>query len=77
GGGCEATLYWKSDSRLLQPDIVQCQLEFAVPAPAEAEITTPEHGWTMFAGLAQPKSRGWLRLSGPDHSDPILIEPNS
>ena len=77
GGGCEATLYWKSDSRLLQPDIVQCQLEFAVPAPAEAEITTPEHGWTMFAGLAQPKSRGSLRLSGPDHSDPILIEPNS
>ncbi|RTE89979.1 MULTISPECIES: GMC family oxidoreductase [Bradyrhizobium] len=77
GGGCEATLYWKSDSRLLQPDILQCQLEFAVPAPAEAEIATPEHGWTMFTGLAQPKSRGWLRLSGPDHSDRILIEPNS
>lgn len=77
GGGCEATLYWKSDSRLLQPDIVQCQLEFAVPSPAEAEITTPEHGWTMFAGLAQPKSRGLLRLSGPRHTDPILIEPNS
>jgi choline dehydrogenase len=77
GGGCEATLYWKSDSRLLQPDILQCQLEFAVPAPAEAEIATPEHGWTMFAGLAQPKSRGRLRLSGPEHDDPILIEPNS
>jgi choline dehydrogenase-like flavoprotein len=27
--------------------------------------------------LAQPKSRGWLRLSGPDVSDPVLIEPNS
>lgn len=76
GGGCEATLYWKSDSRLLQPDILQCQLEFAVPAPAEAAIATPEHGWTMFAGLAQPKSRGRLRLSGPDHGDPVLIEPN-
>lgn len=77
GGGCEATLYWKSDSRLLQPDIVQCQLEFAVPSPAEADVATPEHGWTMFAGLAQPKSRGRLRLSGPDHTDPILIEPNA
>lgn len=40
-------------------------------------METPEHGWTMFAGLAQPKSRGRLRLSGPDARDPILIEPNS
>lgn len=77
GGGCEATLYWRSDSRLRQPDILQCQLEFAVPSPAEAEVETPEHGWTMFAGLAQPKSRGRLRLSGPAADDPILIEPNS
>ncbi len=43
----------------------------------EACIETPEHGWTMFAGLAQPKSRGRLRLSGPNAGDPILIEPNS
>lgn len=77
GSGCEATLYWKSDSRLQQPDILQCQLEFAVPSPIEAETKSPEHGWTMFAGLAQPKSRGRVRLSGPDALDPILIEPNS
>lgn len=77
GGGCEATLYWKSDSRLSHPDILQCQLEFPVPAPAEADIPTPDHGWTMFAGLAQPKSRGRLRLSGPKARDPILIEPNA
>ncbi|KRS16808.1 GMC family oxidoreductase [Roseovarius indicus] len=77
GGGCEATLYWQSDSRLRKPDILQCQLEFPVPAPVEAGIETPEHGWTMFAGLAQPKSRGRLRLSGPNAGDPILIEPNS
>lgn len=77
GGGCEATLYWKSDSRLLQPDLLQCQLEFPVPSPAEAALETPEHGWTMFAGLAQPKSRGRLRLSGAGVSDAMLIEPNS
>ncbi|TDR85334.1 GMC family oxidoreductase [Enterovirga rhinocerotis] len=76
-GGCEATLYWKSDARLPAPDILQCQLEFAVPSPAEAEIETPEHGWTMFAGLAQPKSRGRVRLSGRNADDPVLIEPNS
>jgi len=77
GSGCEATLYWKSDSSLSHPDILQCQLEFPVPAPAEAEIATPKHGWTMFAGLAQPKSRGRLRLCGPETNDPIYIEPNS
>ncbi|MGV1872573.1 GMC family oxidoreductase [Agrobacterium rosae] len=77
GSGCEAKLYWKSDSRLSQPDILQCQLEFAVPSPIETGLETPEHGWTMFNGLAQPKSRGRLRLSGPNTNDPILIEPNS
>ncbi|MCL6708985.1 GMC family oxidoreductase N-terminal domain-containing protein [Pseudomonas sp. R2.Fl] len=77
GGGCEATLYWKSDPRLPAPDLLHCQLEFAVPSPPEVGISPPEHGWTMFAGLAQPKSRGRLRLSGPDPRDPVLIEPNS
>ena len=77
GSGCEAKLYWKSDARLAQPDILQCQLEFAVPSPIETGLETPEHGWTMFNGLAQPKSRGRLRLSGPNANDPILIEPNS
>lgn len=77
GGGCEAVLYWKSDSRLDAPDLLHCQLEFAVPSPPEVGIGAPEHGWTMFAGLARPKSRGRLRLSGPDPGDPILIEPNA
>ena len=76
GGGCEAVLYSTSDSRLGVPDLLHCQLEFAVPSPPETGIATPEHGWSMFAGLAQPKSRGRLRLSGASHSDPILIEPN-
>ena len=77
GGGCEATLYWKSDSRLDAPDLLHCQLEFAVPSPAEVGMAPPQHGWTMFAGLAQPKSRGHLRLSGPDPRDAMLIVPNS
>ena len=76
-GGCEAAIYWKSDSRLPAPDILQCQLEFAVPSPVETGLETPAHGWTMFAGLAQPKSRGRLRLSGPNAEDPMLIEPNA
>lgn len=77
GGGCEAVLYWKTDPRLEAPDLLQCQLEFAVPPPPEVGVAAPEHGWTMFAGLARPKSRGRLALSGPHPNDPVLIQPNS
>lgn len=75
-GGCEATVYGKSDPRLEAPDLLQCQLEFAVPSPAEVGLPAPAHGWTMFAGLARPRSRGTLRLSGRNPSDPLLIAPN-
>ncbi|MCY1348778.1 Alcohol dehydrogenase [acceptor] [compost metagenome] len=77
GGGCEATLYWKSDARLDAPDLLQCQLEFPVPSPPEVVIQPPAYGWTMFAGLARPVSRGRLRLSGAGPLDTMLIEPNS
>lgn len=75
-GGCESTLYWKSDSRLDAPDLLHCQLEFAVPSPAEVGLDIPEHGWTMFAGLARPKSRGRVLLSGPNAKDAALIDTN-
>jgi choline dehydrogenase len=76
GGGCEAVLYAKTDSRLPAPDMLQCQLEFAVPPPPEAGFEAPEHGWSMFTGLAQPKSRGRVSLSGAGHNDPAVINPN-
>lgn len=77
GSGCETTLFWKSDSRLEAPDLLQCQLAFAVPPPPEVAIEPPQHGWTMFAGLARPASRGRLRLSGAGPLDAPIIEPNS
>lgn len=76
-GGSEATLYWKSDPSLRQPDIFHCQAEFPVPSAETASLGVPAHGWTMFAGLAHPKSRGSLQLSGPDVMDSILIEANT
>ncbi|WP_339948033.1 GMC family oxidoreductase N-terminal domain-containing protein [uncultured Albimonas sp.] len=75
GGGCEAVVYGRSETGLETPDLLQCQLEFAVPSPTGTE--TPAHGWTMFAGLAQPKSRGRVTLSGPDPDDPVRVEPNT
>lgn len=75
-GGSEATLYWSSDPSLNLPDMFHCQVEFPVASP-ETAPGVPLHGWTMFAGLAHPKSRGSLRLSGPSPSDPILINANT
>lgn len=77
GSGCETKLYWKSNSRLDAPDLLHCQLEFPVPSPAEVGIQPPQHGWTMYAGLARPVSRGRVRLSGAGPLDVPLIEPNS
>jgi choline dehydrogenase len=76
-GGSEATLYWSSDPLMPVPDMFHCQLEFPVASPETAAQGLPEHGWTMFAGLAHPKSRGVLRLTGPDVRDPLAIFANT
>jgi choline dehydrogenase len=60
--GNEATLYWKTDPARKTPDLLFCQVEFPVPSPETAGRGTPAHGWSMFAGLALPKSRGRVRL---------------
>jgi choline dehydrogenase len=36
----------------------------------------PANGWILFGGLQRPKSRGQIRLSGPNPDDPIQIEAN-
>lgn len=76
-GGSEATLYWKSDPSLDAPDMLHCQVEFPVPSAENAARGVPEHGWTMFAGLAHPRSRGQLLLSGPNVNDAMIIRANT
>lgn len=74
--GSEATLYWKSRPDLDAPDLLFCQVEFPVPSERTAALGVPEHGWTMFAGLAQPKSRGRLFLRDADPARPPAIDAN-
>jgi choline dehydrogenase len=76
-GGSEATLYWSSDASMQLPDMFHCQLEFPAPSVETASLGVPMNGWTMFAGLAHPKSRGSIRLSGPQAQDPVLIDANT
>ncbi|MBC3303060.1 GMC family oxidoreductase [Pseudomonas sp. SWRI18] len=76
-GGSEATLYWSSDNALRLPDMFHCQAEFPVPSAENAHLGVPAHGWTMFAGLAHPQSRGHVTLSGPRYDDAPIIQPNT
>lgn len=75
--GSEATLYWKSDSALTNPDLLFCQAEFPVPSPETAGRGTPAHGWTMFAGLALPKSRGRVSLRNAEPLATPRLELNT
>ena len=72
--GSEATLYWKSRPELDAPDLLFCQVEFPVPSDRTAARGVPAHGWTMFAGLARPTSRGRLRLGSADPLASVAIE---
>jgi choline dehydrogenase len=73
----EAIFYWKSRSELEEPDLFACQGEVPLSTDENAkEFVLPSAGWTLRPGLAHPKSRGRLRLSGRKPSDPIVIEAN-
>ncbi|WP_246410352.1 GMC family oxidoreductase [Granulicella aggregans] len=73
----EATFFWKSDPALPSPDIQACQAEVPKTTPENAaRYNVPQHGWTLFGGLMRPKSRGHLSLTGPQATDPVVIEPN-
>jgi choline dehydrogenase-like flavoprotein len=73
----ESTVYWTmSDSDT--PDVFICQAE--VPLGTDetvARFGLPPTGWTLNAGISHPKSRGRLRLTGPDFHDPIHIDANT
>jgi choline dehydrogenase len=73
----EATFFWKSDASLDTPDIQTCQAEIPLAAAEMlARHNVPADSWTMFGGIVRPKSRGQLRLTGPNPHDPIEIHAN-
>jgi choline dehydrogenase len=70
----DAVLFWKTDSGLASPDF---QILQAVSSAEHAEkLGFPASGWTLLGNVVQPKSRGHIRLTGPDPDDPIQIEAN-
>ena len=70
----DAVLFCKSNSGLASPDFQILQAVF--DAQDAAKLGAPASGWTLFGNVVQPKSRGQIRLTGPNPDDPIHIEAN-
>jgi len=76
--GGEATFFWKSNPGLDTPDLQTCQVEGPLcSAETGAKFNPPAASWTLYGGVVRPKSRGQIRLTGPNPDDPIQIEANT
>jgi choline dehydrogenase len=73
----QVSLFWKSNPLLDTPDLQLVQREGASVAPELACFDAPRDGWRIFPALVKPQSRGFLRLTGPNPSDPIAIQSNA
>ncbi len=70
---CQTHLFWRSRPGLIAPDIQP--IHFMVPM-YEEWMSGPENGFTLLGGIVRPLSRGTLRLTGPNASDPVALDPN-
>jgi choline dehydrogenase len=74
----QSTFFWKSDPGLDTPDIQACQIVVPVAsAETAAKFNPPPNSWGMGASVLRTKSRGLIRLTGPNPSDPVEIEANT
>jgi choline dehydrogenase len=76
--GGEATFFWKSNPSLDTPDLQTCLGEVPIcSAETGAKFNPPAASWSLFGGVVRPKSRGQIRLTGPNLDDPVQIEANT
>jgi len=55
-----------------------CQVEAPLcSAETVAKFDPPAASWTMYGGVVRTKSRGQIRLTGPNPDDPIQIEAST
>jgi choline dehydrogenase len=66
-------LFHRSRPGLTSPDTQP--INFMVPL-YEEWMSGPANGFTLMAGMIRPAARGTLRLSGPEWSDELLLDPN-
>jgi choline dehydrogenase len=69
----QSHLWWRSRPGLAGPDIQP--IHFMVPL-YEEWMEGPENAFTLMAGMIRPASRGTIRLTGPELTDELAIDPN-
>ncbi len=74
-----AALFWDSGAADIQgPDLFACLGPMPKSTPENvAKYGLPQNGWILFGSPTHPKSRGRIRLSGPDPADPVQIQANA
>jgi len=71
----QAGAYLATDPALPGPNIQFSQYEGLLLGVTEAQVgAPPEHCWTVYSGLVRPASRGRVRLTGANPSDPLEID---
>ncbi len=70
----QSHLFWRSRPGLPGPDLQP--IHFSAPLYEEG-MQGPANGFTLMAGMIRPTSRGSIRLSGPEPSDELLIDPRT
>ncbi len=71
------TFFLKSDVSRDTPDLQSFQSEVPFTTPETAHFSPPAASWSMTPGVVRPRSRGHLRITGPNPSDPIEIVANT
>ncbi|WP_263366185.1 GMC family oxidoreductase [Edaphobacter bradus] len=69
-----AVIYGKSEAGLASPDFQI--LQAVLSAGDAAKFGLPARGWCLIGNVVRPKSRGRVRLTGSDPTDPVQIEAN-
>jgi choline dehydrogenase len=70
------TLFWKSRSGLDTPDLQCLAVNAALLSPDIGPPDPTASCWSILPGVVRTLSKGQLRLSGPNLTDPIDIETN-
>ncbi len=74
--GAEATLWWKSDSRLLGPDIQPVFIEFPLASPELAWRLPSNQCYTISPSVVRPTSRGTVKLKSSNPTTAPVIDVN-
>jgi choline dehydrogenase len=69
----ESQLFWRSDPRLLEPDIQIALVHVPFHSP---EFEAPENSYTIAPGIVRPLSRGSLRVLEARPDGQLEIDPN-